>query len=266
MGKKSEFKSIEDIIKNLKENADKLASGKLPVEEMDTLLEDSRELYERLVVLRHKAYETMVHGEVKKEEKEEVPVETVTEEEPKVSNEEAPAFNMNVFKIDDKKEKKKPKKENIQTAIEVEEASPQTSLLNPKHVNPEKPLKEETEAIVEEDVDQINLLDEIEEQQSINETHAEKGKDNTIGEKLQQTPIADLKKAIAIHKKYLFINDLFEGDNQPYNEAIDKLNSFGTLDEASNYLNSLKSERKWDEENKSVAVFQSLVERRYMVG
>jgi len=240
MSNTSDFKSIEAIIKNLKKNAALLTSGNLSSSEFENMINDSRDLYERLIVMRHKAFEDVVHGET-----------------------EFSGFNLNVLK---KKNPEKKKKENIQTAIPVEEASAQTSLLNPKHVNPEKVIKEPELELNEDEVDenQTNLLDEIDDSQSINDLLSQRPTDDTIAERMQKKPIKNLKKAIALHKKYLFINDLFAGQNDSYDYAIDRLNSFSSFDEAVSYLNELKNENGWDNESKSVVVFQELVERRYL--
>jgi len=80
---------------------------------------------------------------------------------------------------------------------------------------------------------------------------------------LQKRPITDLKSAIGINDKFQFINELFDGNMQEYNLALNQLNTMADLKEASYYLHSLKDMYKWKEENGSAQKFTELVERRF---
>lgn len=87
----------------------------------------------------------------------------------------------------------------------------------------------------------------------------------TVGEKLQRRPISDLTKAVGINQKYLLMNDLFEGENVAYNEAINRLNNFASGHEAIQYVNKeLAPKYGWDTEDHAVRSFVDLVERRYL--
>ncbi len=87
-----------------------------------------------------------------------------------------------------------------------------------------------------------------------------------IGTSMQQKPIKNLKASIGMNEKFLFINELFDGDIEEYNNAIDKLNSFDSLDEAFNYINQLNENYSWEEQDSSETIdkFAYLVQRRYM--
>ena len=50
--------------------------------------------------------------------------------------------------------------------------------------------------------------------------------EKTVADKLSRQPIKDLKSAIGLNQKFLFMNDLFEGENELFNNAINKINSF----------------------------------------
>ena len=51
---------MKTILSNLTERLSLLESGQLTQAEMELLVEDSKELYERLIILRYKLYETNV--------------------------------------------------------------------------------------------------------------------------------------------------------------------------------------------------------------
>jgi hypothetical protein len=77
-------------------------------------------------------------------------------------------------------------------------------------------------------------------------------------------PIADLKQAINLNDKLLYIKDLFNGYNLAYSEAIDLLNRFSTFGEADNFLKTNYAVKNhWDTKQATVDKFYELLERRY---
>ncbi|MFZ9658471.1 MAG: hypothetical protein ACO29Z_07270, partial [Crocinitomicaceae bacterium] len=53
---------IKTILGHLESGLEKLESGQLSPEDMELLVEDAKELYERMVIMRYKIYETNVLG------------------------------------------------------------------------------------------------------------------------------------------------------------------------------------------------------------
>jgi outer membrane biosynthesis protein TonB len=90
--------------------------------------------------------------------------------------------------------------------------------------------------------------------------------DRSIGARLQMTPISSLKEAIGVNEKFLFINELFGGNIQVYNETIARLNSFKDMSEAFSYLNELNELLGWDEQRSAQTIekLANFVQRRYM--
>ncbi|HMR93312.1 MAG TPA: hypothetical protein PKC69_13400 [Chitinophagaceae bacterium] len=81
---------------------------------------------------------------------------------------------------------------------------------------------------------------------------------------LKETPVKDLRKAIGINDRFLFINDLFRGDEAMYERSIKTINSFNIYAEAEYWISrELKVKLGWDDENESVAQFDQLVKRRF---
>ncbi len=101
---------------------------------------------------------------------------------------------------------------------------------------------------------------------SLNKRLAKMKEDVTIGTRMQHKPIQNLKESIGVNEKFLFINELFEGDIEAYNDAINKLNSFSDIDEAFEFINQLNNTYAWDENHSSETIdkFAYLVQRRYM--
>ena len=119
---------------------------------------------------------------------------------------------------------------------------------------------------------QTNLLDAIEESgveleqsdaENLNQKLASASK--SVADKLKAQPIPDLNTAIGINQKYLFMNDLFEGERDEFHNSIAELNKFDSFLDADNYIrNNLVSKYNWDMESASAVRFMELIERRYL--
>lgn len=81
------------ILSNLNQKLAQLDAGNLTQDEMELLVEDAKELYERLVILRYKIYETNVLGP-RKEVIEEPVFSMPSEEAEAVGHMEAPSFDL----------------------------------------------------------------------------------------------------------------------------------------------------------------------------
>lgn len=83
-------------------------------------------------------------------------------------------------------------------------------------------------------------------------------------EVLKETPVKDLRKAIGINDRFLFINDLFRGDENMYERCIKTINSFNIYAEAKYWITrELKVKLAWIEDQPSVKQFYQLVKRRF---
>lgn len=87
--------------------------------------------------------------------------------------------------------------------------------------------------------------------------------DPSIAARMQKARINDLRTAIGINDKFLFINELFRGNMQQYNKALDELNDFKSLGGAQTYLMELKVEHQWDAESNAFNRLNYFVERRF---
>lgn len=85
-----------------------------------------------------------------------------------------------------------------------------------------------------------------------------------ILEVLKETPVKDLRKAVGINDRFLFINDLFRGDEAMYERSIKTINSFNIYPEAEYWINrELKIKLGWDNSHITVQHFDQLVKRRF---
>lgn len=80
---------------------------------------------------------------------------------------------------------------------------------------------------------------------------------------IQRTSLPDLKSTIGINDKFQFTNELFKGNMQEFNIAIEQLNASETHESALAYLTGLRRLYDWDDENETVKRWLSIIERRY---
>jgi hypothetical protein len=81
---------------------------------------------------------------------------------------------------------------------------------------------------------------------------------------LTETAIKDLKKAIGINDRYVFVNELFRGDEAMYERSIKTINGFHILAEAEYWIErELKVKVGWDDGKAATQHFYQLVKRRF---
>jgi hypothetical protein len=248
MSENMPYKTIKDLVKEVDAFVNLLNEGKLELKDIENLHGASRELYERITLVRYKAIE-----------KESNPKFAVI---PPAVEEVLPPRQVENTETEKKAEADKP----------TEETKPAISFklnMQPSEEAAEKQPEAVEEVKVEEvSKNQISLLDEIEarsSEKSLNEKFALSGQQGTLADKLKKQPIKDLKESIGLNQKFLFMNELFQGENIAYNEALDRLNSFPGFNEARTYMVTELSEKyRWDGDSEFVQSFMELVERRYL--
>ncbi len=101
------------------------------------------------------------------------------------------------------------------------------------------------------------------EKKSINDLIAAKRNDVSISSRMQHNPIRDLKSAIGINEKFIYVYELFGGNSQAYAQAIERLNSMGSRDEAIGLMETMRDQYHWDIENMAFQKLVDMVARRY---
>jgi hypothetical protein len=85
-----------------------------------------------------------------------------------------------------------------------------------------------------------------------------------VGHVLTDHPIKDLKKAIGINDRYVFINELFRGDDVMYERSLKTINSFRIFAEAEYWIErELKVKLGWEEHKETTRHFYQLIKRRF---
>ena len=88
-------------------------------------------------------------------------------------------------------------------------------------------------------------------------------REKSLGPKVPSERIENLKTAITINEKFMFINELFDGNLREYNETIETLNGFKTLDQAADFLDLMRKKNFWNTGSNAFKKLKELVERRF---
>lgn len=245
MDKNNEYKNLKKLVNSLTNNLEALENGNLSVADLYSLLDDARNIHERIAILHYLAIER----DVKKEEDKGLKFNFSPQEESK-------DIHLN--------------QTNLIDAIQVENHIEAVR----KSIGEQKPLFEiETEEIKknpEETLSSERIIkkEDIEKKEdsiSINDKFSSNAEQPTLADKLSKQPIQDLTKSIGLNQKFLFMNDLFEGENQKYKEAIETINNFSAFIEAEEYINNnLKYKYNWDVDGVSTQKFMDLIKRRFL--
>jgi hypothetical protein len=85
-----------------------------------------------------------------------------------------------------------------------------------------------------------------------------------LGAVLKSSPVKELRKAIGVNDRFVFINELFRGDEAMYERSIKTINNFRIFPEAQYWMErELKIKLGWDDSREIVQHFYQLVKRRF---
>ena len=240
---------LKELSDNLHHNINELLSGNMSPDQTQHLVELCSELYEKLIVLRFKAFtETITPAEK---------MQAVLETSEPIKIDFTPIAPPTELA----------NQVNLIDAIkEVEQVVAQDST---KDVAQDASQEDEDEDIVFQlipnDEPAIEApKGEVKPMVSLNDTFKENASQQaTIAKKLEGSPISDLKKNISLNQRFQFCKDLFKGNNQEYEVTLEKLNNTNR-DEAMRVLQTLKDKYSWNPDSMAVKDFTDLVTRRYM--
>ncbi len=271
------YQSLNVLVEEIKTGLDQLQNEKLTLAELDEIQRNAQELYERLTVIKYRAAEKLVKNI------EELEDESAEPEDPSALQEvvkEATPFRFNIKSIVEEIPENQTNlldeiKERSEAADDVE--SKEDSLA-PKSEEETIPAQAEQQAVADEESKSEEEVkgkqkteakkpkkEKEDESSSLNDKLRGTSEPVSLADKFTKQPIVDLVSAIGINQKFLFMNDLFEGERDAFHQSIEKLNSFDSYLDADNYIkNNLVDKYNWDLESSSAVRFMELVERRYL--
>ena len=259
---------LKELSDDLHNNINELLSGKMSPAQTQHLVELCSELYEKLIVLRFKAFtETITPAEKMQavlETSEPIKIDTTpVSTPPELANqvnlidaikeveqvaEQDPAEDVSQDASQEEEEEEGDDEEIVFQLIPNDEPVAETPVMT---VVTEAPVEEAPKG-------------EVKPMVSLNDTFKENANQQaSIAKKLEGSPISDLKKNISLNQRFQFCKDLFKGNNQEYEVTLEKLNNTNR-DEAMRILQTLRDKYSWNPESMAAKDFTDLVNRRYM--
>jgi hypothetical protein len=150
-----------------------------------------------------------------------------------------------------------PEPEEGQPAVSVSNAKPRPKTQLDLHFDPMNEIPTFSQHKIGKEINEA-----MEQQESLNDKLKESKTD--LMQTLRDAPIRDLRKAVGINDRFVFINELFRGDEAMYERSIKTINSFNIYPEAEYWMNrELKIKLGWDDTREIVKHFYQLVRRRF---
>lgn len=259
----SVFGSNEELVDKIKSQISTLKSSALEPREFETLLENTRELYERMLILRYKAFEqhtgkqeetqTPIEPESSAPEQKEVEKEIIIPQVETPEKETEP-FTFSLFEEIEEEQTKAENTENtVSETSEVESDSQPEEQVTGDSRQPETFL-----------TNQSPVSESAKEPESLLERLSEQSNSNRLADKLKLTRIDSLGSTFTLNDRIRFSQGLFSGNNEAFRNAVQELDSSASRDIAIGLLKKYEAEYSWDMESKDVEHFYEFVERLYV--
>ena len=277
---------LKELSEELHTNINNLLSGNMTPAQTEHLVELCSELYEKLIVLRFKAFtETITPAEKMQavlETSEPIKLDTTpVSTPPELANQvnliDAIKEVEQVVAQDSSKDAAQGPAEGANASqdstkdvaqdasqVEEEEEGDDEEIVFQLIPNDEPVIETPVMTVVTEAPVEEAPKGEVKPLVSLNDTFKENANQQaSIAKKLEGSPISDLKKNISLNQRFQFCKDLFKGNNQEYEVTLEKLNNTNR-DEAMRILQTLRDKYSWNPESMAAKDFTDLVNRRYM--
>ena len=272
---------MKELVSAIENGLKKITKGNITLIELEETVASSRELYERLLIVRYKVYENSIladeeseelevvdkETEVKKEEetipKENKDIEIIFEEETKDIAEDS-IIRFDLFATPE-----------IESEVEDDEVLPEEE--NEIEQSIEEDVLPEIE-IKEEELVEENLDSEEEIENTANDS-AETSKEITedasslfpklmkieksIAQNYQVMTLETLIGSFTLNERLQFINELFDGSSDLFSSAIKRLDALDNRDSARSVIAEYAAKNNWDLDGEVVEDFMLKICSRY---
>ena len=258
MNRQSIHQQIDSLLKIIRDQHEHLKNhaSSIPQVEIDFMVQNLRQLYEAALMLNHTnaltsldEVKTAVTQKILAEQR---AVEMKRNDEPKPERREEPVHQETATEAEPIHHSMN---EVIATVCTIEPPAEQK--------NEKTTVKKTSHDVNRRYEDKPTVGDKFGSEESVHRKIAGQGSSKTLADKLHRNPIKDLKAAIGINEKFLFVNQLFEGNLQNYSAAIEKINTVNDLGTARQIAADLAGQMNWDDNNEHVKNFMELLERRF---
>jgi hypothetical protein len=264
--------TIETRLQAIEETFSKLNHGTLTREELEELVVNTQELYERAIILRYKAFEEKIFGErptesvsvvetpivsepivesIQEETHSSIPeLEIELEEEKIVAEsieeiEDQPAFDFSLFDDSAEQIKEEVLEDNTFEHLSLSSTEHTEDGVHEEHITMEQVIVTPTEPVNQ-------------------KFYARFSKDNAdLAPQIGMTTLSTLVGSFGLNERLQFINELFDGSSEAFSEAIKVLDNLSSRDEMLIRASAFANNHNWDLESETVEEFVLKLKRRY---
>ena len=273
---------MKELVSAIENGLKKISKGNITRIELEETVASSRELYERLLIVRYKVYENSILADKESEELEVVYKETeVKKEEETIPDENKDREIIFEEETNDIAEDSIIRFDlfatpEIESEVEEDEVLPEVEKeieqsIEKEDILPEIEIKEEE--LVEEN------LDSEEEIENTANDSAETSKEITedasslfpklmkieksIAQNYQVMTLETLIGSFTLNERLQFINELFDGSSDLFSSAIKRLDALDNRDSARSVIAEYAAENNWDLDGEVVEDFMLKICSRY---
>ena len=273
---------MKELVSAIENGLKKISKGNITLIELEETVASSRELYERLLIVRYKVYENSILADEESEEHEDVDNETeVKKEEETIPKEnqdreiifeeetngiaEDSIIRFDLFATPE-----------IESEVEEDEVLPEVEKEIEQSIEEEDVLPEIE--IKEEEIVEKNLDSEEEIENTANdsaETSKEIAEDasslfpklmkieKSITQNYQVMTLETLIGSFTLNERLQFINELFDGSSDLFSSAIKRLDALDNRDSARSVIAEYAAENNWELDGEVVEDFMLKICSRY---
>lgn len=272
---------MKELVSAIENGLKKISKGNITLIELEETVASSRELYERLLIVRYKVYENSILAVEESEELEVVDKETEVEKE----EETIPDENKDIEIIFEEETNDIAEDSiirfdlfatpEIESEVEEDEVLPEIEKeieqSIEKDVLPEIEIKEEE--LVEENLDSEEEIentanDSTEASKEIAEDASSLFPklmkiEKSITQNYQVMTLETLIGSFTLNERLQFINELFDGSSDLFSSAIKRLDALDNRDSARSVIAEYAAENNWDLDGEVVEDFMLKICSRY---
>lgn len=239
MAKDRGFKKMRDLITALTDAERNMQAGGLSHEALEQACINARDLYERLIVLRHKAREAQLSGRTRNDAPASMAAEAKAIDDLAKVNEPPP------IRLDTRPQEVSPRQTSLIEAIEATQEPPEKT---------DRPKEAPKAPVAEKKVEEKPTPPAIKRAAPA----------PSLAEKLNKASIPSLAKAISLSHKFWFVSELFNGDRIGYEKSIIAIDEMHDRALAESYIRTeVIAKLKKPADPTAVATLMELIERRF---
>ena len=273
---------MKELVSAIENGLKKISKGNITLIELEETVASSRELYERLLIVRYKVYENSILADEESEELEVVDKKT----EVKKEDETIPEENKDIEIIFEEETTDIAEDSiirfdlfatpEIESEVEEDEVLPEVEneieqSIEKEDILPEIEIKEEE--LVEENLDSEEEIKNTANDSA--ETSKEIAEDasslfpklmkieKSISQNYQVMTLETLIGSFTLNERLQFINELFDGSSDLFSSAIKRLDALDNRDSARSVIAEYAAENNWDLDGEVVEDFMLKICSRY---